>query len=69
MLMYDFDEENEVMQLCRSSRVRELHEDDFEFDSECEDIKIQDEVVEFESDHDEVLQQMIMSKMMKIDDV
>jgi hypothetical protein len=43
------------MQLCGSSRVRELHEDDFESDSECEDIKIQDEDVEFESDHDEVL--------------
>ncbi|ONM55672.1 hypothetical protein ZEAMMB73_Zm00001d020822 [Zea mays] len=51
----DIDEENEAMQLCRSSRVRELHEDGFESDSECEDIKIQDEDVEFESDHDEVL--------------
>jgi hypothetical protein len=43
------------MQLCRSIRVRELHEDDFESDSECEDIKIQDEDVEFESDHDKMI--------------
>jgi translation initiation factor IF-2 len=40
-------EENEDMQLCKSSRVRELHEDDLESNSECEGIEIEDEDVEF----------------------
>jgi hypothetical protein len=35
------------MPLHISSRVRELHEHDFESDNECEYIKIEDEVVEF----------------------
>jgi hypothetical protein len=55
------------MQLRRSSRVRELHEDDFKSDSECEDIKIKNGDFEFESDHDKVLPTEIMSKMTKID--
>jgi hypothetical protein len=47
--------QNEVMQLRRSSRFRELHEDDFESNnSECEEKK-EDDDVEFELDHDEVL--------------
>lgn len=39
----------------RSSKVRELHEDNFKSDSKCGDIKIEDEDIKFEVDHDKVL--------------
>jgi hypothetical protein len=45
------------MTLCNFVEVQELYnfKVDFESDSECEDIEIEDDDVEFESDHDEVL--------------
>jgi hypothetical protein len=46
------------MKLCNFIKVqelKELHEDNFKFDSECGDIEIEDEDVVFESDYDEVL--------------
>ena len=46
---------NEVMQLRRSSRVRQLHEDDFKSDTEEEEVGVNEEDIEFESDHEEVV--------------
>ena len=45
---------NEVMQLRRSSRVRQLHEDDLKSDTE-EEVGVNEEDIEFESDHEEVV--------------
>lgn len=45
---------SEAMQPCRSTRVRDLYEDDFQSDSE-EDINEGEDDIEFESDQDEMV--------------
>ena len=45
---------NEVLELRKSARVRQLHEEDFKSDTEEEEVN-EEEEIEYESDQEEVL--------------